>query len=55
MFQTDCVAWGVSIYWLVCGVYVKEMVGYFNGLEGLVCFIGMDCFGWSIRLRSFMG
>ena len=25
MFQTDRVVWGVSIYWLVCGVSVEEM------------------------------
>ena len=26
MIQTDCVVWGVSIYWLVCSVSVDEMV-----------------------------
>ena len=45
MFQTDLVDWGVSIYWLVCGVSVDEMVwGYFNGLEGLGSFIRLACF-----------
>ena len=26
MFETDRVVWGVSIYWLVCGVSVDEIV-----------------------------
>ena len=49
MFQNERGIWGVSIYWLVCGVSVDEMVWvYFNGLEGLACFIGLECFGWFI-------
>ena len=45
MFQPDSLVWGISIYWLVCGVSVDEMVwGYFNGLEGLGSFIRLEYF-----------